>query len=74
MIFSGGENAYSVELGVAVMTKQGFAISKAELQLVCSRVAAHKRPKRFVLLNELPNNSFGNMQRASWRSALAGRS
>ena len=51
----------------------GTIVSEAEvLEALASELAAFKRPKRVVFVEELPRNTMGKVQKAALRAAFAG--
>ncbi len=56
-----------------VATGGGTIVSEAEvLEALASELAAFKRPKRVVFVEELPRNTMGKVQKAALRAAFAG--
>jgi malonyl-CoA/methylmalonyl-CoA synthetase len=56
----------------AVVAKPGATITEGDiLELIRARVARYKVPKRIILMEELPRNTMGKVQKSALRNAFA---
>jgi malonyl-CoA/methylmalonyl-CoA synthetase len=56
----------------AVVPRAGVALSEAEILIAArARLASYKVPKRVILLDELPRNALGKVQKNALRAAYA---
>jgi malonyl-CoA/methylmalonyl-CoA synthetase len=56
----------------AVVAKPGATITEGDiLELIRERVARYKVPKRIILMEELPRNTMGKVQKSALRNAFA---
>lgn len=58
------------EVVVAVLVADG-AIDEADVLAACDGLARFKRPRRLVVVDELPRNAMGKVQKALLRAELA---
>jgi long-chain acyl-CoA synthetase len=58
-----------------VVAQRGARIAEAELDTHClTRIARFKRPKRYVLVDELPKNNYGKVLKTALRERLRAQS
>jgi benzoate-CoA ligase family protein len=72
----GARNAAGLEETVAfVVPRSGQAIDEAAIDAHCrDRMAAFKRPRRLIVVDELPKTATGKVRRFALRAQLAGES
>jgi malonyl-CoA/methylmalonyl-CoA synthetase len=56
----------------AVVQKAGAALSEAQIiNAIHTRLARYKLPKRILIVDELPRNTMGKVQKNAWRATYA---
>ena len=65
------QSRLGVQVPVAAITMRDAAVSRADLRrAVGERLARHKRPRRYVVLDALPLGRTGKIDRDGVRSAI----
>ncbi len=63
------------EAVVAVLVTDAHTVDEHALRVACdTRLARFKHPKRYVVVDELPRNAMGKVQKATLRDSLGGTS
>jgi long-chain acyl-CoA synthetase len=58
-----------------VVPAAGATLSAEELDRVClDHIARYKRPRRYVLVDDLPKNNYGKVLKTALRERLGGSS
>ena len=58
----------------AIIPRDGASVDEADICAFCrERLAPYKAPRRVVIVDELPANALGKIQKAKLRAALCGR-